>query len=48
MYCLPPKARICALMDEEKTRKLGIDAYVMNPIDLVELSKTICSVLDSR
>ena len=36
-----------ALIDEERAQKLGIGAYVMKPIDLDEIAKTIRNVLDA-
>ncbi len=35
-----------ALIDEERAQQLGIGAYVMKPIDMKEISKTIRKVLD--
>jgi len=35
-----------SLIDEEKSKKLGIDAYIMKPIVLKDIAKTIREVLD--
>jgi PAS domain S-box-containing protein len=35
-----------SLIDEEKSKKLGIDAYVMKPIVIKDIAKTIREVLD--
>ncbi len=36
-----------SLMDEEKSRQLGIAAYVMKPVSMSEIAKTIRKVLDN-
>ncbi|MBU1696213.1 MAG: PAS domain S-box protein, partial [Proteobacteria bacterium] len=37
-----------ALVDEEKAKELGLAAYVMKPINLLETAKTIRKVLDKK
>ena len=37
-----------SMIDEEKAKELGIAAYVMKPIIMAEIAKTIRQVLDSK
>ena len=37
-----------AIVDEEKAKKLGLAAYIMKPINMLELSQTIRKVLDKK
>jgi FixJ family two-component response regulator len=37
-----------SLIDEEKAKKLGIAAYIMKPIVMSDIAKTIRNVLDAE
>ena len=37
-----------SLIDEEKAKELGIDAYVMKPIVMSDIARTIRMVLDDK